>query len=91
MAQVGRISGPLLFANLERNGNDLAFRDTLDTTQLLYLNVNDGKIGVNTDTPINTLDVAGTMRVPNIIHTTAKTSNLDFNNSSISTLSGPIN
>ena len=91
MAQVGRISGPLLTANLERQGKDLAFRDTLDKTQLLYLNVTDGKIGVNTDTPIGILDIAGTMRVPNVIYTTAKNSNLDFNNSSISTLSGPIN
>ena len=31
MAQVGRISGPLLTANLERNGIDLAFRNNLDT------------------------------------------------------------
>jgi len=91
LAQVGRISGPLLTANLERQGKDLAFRDTLDKTQLLYLNVTDGKIGVNTDTPIGILDIAGTMRVPNVIYTTAKNSNLDFNNSSISTLSGPIN
>ncbi len=32
MSQVGRISGPLLTANLERNGNEFAFRNTFGTT-----------------------------------------------------------
>lgn len=40
---VGRITGPLLKANLLRDGVDLAFE-----TDLLYLNVTDGKVGINT-------------------------------------------
>ena len=40
---VGRITGPLLKANLLRDGVNLAFE-----TDLLYLNVIDGKIGINT-------------------------------------------
>ena len=36
---VGRISGPLLKANLLRNGVDLAFE-----TDLLYLDVNNNRI-----------------------------------------------
>jgi len=43
---VGRISGPLLKANLLRNGVDLAFE-----TDLLYLDVNNSRIGVNTAAP----------------------------------------
>ena len=39
---VGRISGPLLKENLLRNGIDLAFE-----TNLLYLDVNNQKIGIN--------------------------------------------
>ena len=40
---VGRITGPLLKANLLRDGVNLAFE-----TDLLYLNVIDGKVGINT-------------------------------------------
>jgi hypothetical protein len=60
---IGRISGPLLKDNLTRDGVPLAFE-----TDLLYLNVVSptnltAKIGVNTDNPGYTLDVAGTTRV----------------------------
>lgn len=54
---VGRISGPLLKSNLIRNGVDLAFE-----TDLLYLDVNNQRIGVNTASPQHDLDVAGTTR-----------------------------
>ena len=42
MPQLGRITGPLLEANLLRNGVDLAFETTL-----LYIDVNDDSIGIN--------------------------------------------
>jgi hypothetical protein len=42
---VGRISGPLLSKNLLRDGVDLAFE-----TDLLYLDVTTGRIGINTST-----------------------------------------
>lgn len=54
---VGRITGPLLAKNLLRDGVDLAFE-----TNLLYLNVTNGKIGVQTSAPTYTLDVNGTFR-----------------------------
>ena len=40
---VGRITGPLLKANLLRDGVDLAFE-----TDLLYLDVINGKVGIKT-------------------------------------------
>ena len=61
MAALGRISGPLLKANLERLGVDLAFE-----TDLLYLNVTDSRIGVNTSNPQYDLDVNGTTRTTNL-------------------------
>ena len=67
MAQVGRISGPLLQADLLRNGNNLAFRNDLDTTQLLLLDVNTGRIGVNTSTSNFDLEVIGTTQTTNLI------------------------
>jgi cytoskeletal protein CcmA (bactofilin family) len=58
---IGRISGPLLKANLIRDGVDLAFE-----TDLLYLDVNNGRIGVNNVSPQYDLDVNGTVRSTNI-------------------------
>ena len=67
MAQVGRISGALLTANLERQGKNLAFRDTLGTTELLYLDVNTGKIAVNNSTPGVEAEIIGTTQSTNLI------------------------
>jgi hypothetical protein len=92
MAQVGRISGPLLFPNLERNGIDLAFRNTLDDTQLLYLDVNSGLIGVNKSDPGNQLDIAGTSKTTNLISTTsANIADFSIDTSNINNLTGDIN
>ena len=57
MAQVGRISGPLLKSNLERNGIDLAFKDVSSSTPTLFLDVNNNRIGVNTQSPIAELQI----------------------------------
>lgn len=58
----GRVSGQLLSANLLRNGEDLAFN-----TELLYIDVNNGRIGVNTIAPSRTLTVAGTLKTDYLI------------------------
>ena len=90
MSQVGRISGPLLKSNLERNGIDLAFRDNLSTTQLLYLDVNNGKIAVNTDSPSKDLDIAGNSKTNTVMSTTASLANFVIENNTIDTLSGNV-
>ena len=59
---IGRISGPLLKANLVREGVNLAFE-----TDLLYLDVNNSRIGVKTASPQYDLDVNGTTRTTNLI------------------------
>jgi len=60
--QLGRISGPLLNANLLRDGNDLRFEN-----QLLYLDVTGKTLSINS-TPINKeLFVNGTLRTDFII------------------------
>jgi hypothetical protein len=61
---IGRISGPLLKANLIRNGIDLAFE-----TDLLYLDVNNQRIGIKTITPQHELDINGTTRTTNLLVT----------------------
>jgi hypothetical protein len=59
---IGRISGPLLKANLVREGVNLAFE-----TDLLYLDVNNSRVGVRTASPQYDLDVTGTTRTTNLI------------------------
>lgn len=58
---VGRISGPLLKSNLLRDGVDLAFE-----TNLLYLDVTNGRVGIKTSTPTDELHVSGTSRTTNL-------------------------
>ena len=64
MSAIGRISGPLLKSNLTRNGIDLAFE-----TDLLYLDVNNQRIGIKNAAPQYELDVTGTTRTTNLITT----------------------
>jgi hypothetical protein len=91
VAQVGRISGPLLEANLERNGIDLAFRNDLDTVQLLYLDVNSGRIAINRDVAAADLDVINTtIRTVNLIGDTAPIANYTFSTNNIDVSTGDI-
>jgi hypothetical protein len=60
--QLGRISGPLLSANLFREGTDLRFQN-----QLLYLDVTSKTLSINS-TPVNkALFVNGTLVTTNIL------------------------
>jgi len=75
---VGNISGPLLTANLLRNGKDLAFE-----TDLLFLNVSDPdpqnfKIGISTSSPAYLLDINGTTRSTNIKSTEVDIGNVNI-------------
>jgi len=58
---IGRISGPLLKQNLIRDGVNLAFE-----TDLLYLDVVNSRVGVNTTSPQHALDIVGTARTTNL-------------------------
>jgi hypothetical protein len=58
---IGRISGPLLASNLVRDGVDLAFE-----TDLLYLDVSNGRIGIRQGKPLYDLDVNGTVNASNL-------------------------
>ena len=78
---IGRISGPLLKANLLREGVNLAFEN-----DLLYLDVNNSRIGIRTDTPQYDLDVNGTTRAPALeISTLANIGNVTITGTTIST------
>jgi hypothetical protein len=80
--ELGRISGPLLSADLRRNGVNLA----IDTDKL-YLNVNNKYVGFGTNTPTRTLTAPGNSRFARtnpalsdlIVTTQADIGNLTFN------------
>jgi len=83
---VGRISGPLLKDNLLRNGVNLAFE-----TSLLYLDVNNNRIGINTGTPAYDLDVNGTTRTTNLQVTNSTTiADITISGSTISSTNSTI-
>ena len=63
---VGRISGPLLKANLERNGIDLDFRNRASDTPLLFFDVSTSKLGVKVDAPATELHIS-----QDVVNTTA--------------------
>jgi hypothetical protein len=89
---IGRISGPLLAQNLLRNGVDLAFE-----TDLLYLDVTNGRIGILNGAPTVALDVKGDIKAQKITVNTATiglitiTSDSVNNTSTITSSFGPIN
>lgn len=60
--ELGRISGPLLSANLLRNGNNLVF-----DSNLLFLNVGNKRLGVNTLGPSRDLTIANTTDTTNLL------------------------
>ena len=77
---VGRISGPLLKDNLLRNGVNLAFE-----TNLLYLDVVNSRVGINTASPTNDLSVNGTTRTTNLyISNSAKIGTITLSGSTVS-------
>jgi hypothetical protein len=89
---IGRISGPLLAQNLLRDGVNLAFE-----TDLLYLDVNTGRIGIRKSNPVYELDVNGTINANNLKVTytgpgtgVSQLGNLVISTGTISTTVGPV-
>ena len=84
---IGRISGPLLKANLLREGVNLAFEN-----DLLYLDVNNNRIGINNASPQYDLDVIGTTRAPALeISTLANIGSVNISGTTISTTQPTLN
>ena len=91
MAQVGRISGPLLTANLERQGKDLDFRNQQASTPLLKFKVDTNRIGVNTTSPAFELDVVDTVKGNFLSTSSLSPGNFTLSGNNINALTGPIN
>ena len=86
---IGRISGPLLKANLVRDGVDLTFRNGASDPDILYIDVNNARIGVNNSAPTTDLHVTGSTRTTTLtvdnqvdvgnLHITGNTISSDLN------------
>ena len=95
---VGRISGPLLAQNLFRDNIPLAFYNTASSdAPVLYLDVQNGYVGIRTAAPAYALDVAGYVNAENlrVVQTAPGTGqgqigNLLFADSSIGSTVGDI-
>ena len=61
---IGKISGAMLFDNLDRQGTDIQLSS--NNTSLLYLNFTSNVIGVANASPTETLTVGGNIRTPNV-------------------------
>ena len=85
MAQVARISGPLLAANLVRTQANLAFE-----TDLLYVGHLNDRIGIKTASPSAELNVAGQIYTPNIYNDRLTGGNLEVNTNGVRSIVGDI-
>jgi hypothetical protein len=85
--EMGRVSGHLLSENLLRNGYDLAFE-----TELLYLDVNNGKVGIKNSAPPFELFVNSHINSTNLFVDTqlSFSSNYTINTNTIQNVSGSI-
>jgi Protein of unknown function (DUF1565) len=91
-ADLGRISGAMLKDNLLRGGEDLVFQNSL-SDNLLYLNVNTGKVGINTDAITRTLTVASNVRTKDLVidgYLNISNFNFDGTTSTLSSTTGDI-
>lgn len=81
MSQLGRISGPLLDANLNRLGVDLTFRNYNSSDDLLYLEVTGGKLGINKTPVTHKLEINSVTHTEDLI----ASSSADINTITMST------
>jgi len=87
--QTGRIGGGVLKDNLLRQGVNLNFKNTSGSTALLHLDVNNAKIGINTETATDALTVPTTLATTNLISTYANIGpNITIDQSQIVALGG---
>ena len=84
---INLISGNILNANLVRGAN-LAISSSSAGANLIFIDTVNGRVGVRTNAPAQTLDVAGVLRVGNV--TISNVGNIDAGNVYINNLLSPV-
>ena len=87
-AQNGRIGGGVLKDNILRNGVDLNFKNTNGSIPVLHLDVNNAKIGVNTDTASDALTIPSPIRTTNLVSTYSNIDHFTIDTSRIEAIGG---
>ena len=87
---VGRISGPLLKRNLIRDGVELTVRNTASDADILYIDVVNGRIGVNSSTPGYDLDVNGTTNTTELRSGLANIDDVEINDAYVKSTVGDL-
>lgn len=87
-AQNGRIGGGVLKDNLLRQGFDLNFKNQDGDTALLHLDVNNSRIGVNTEAPGYDLELPTNFGSSQLIASTTSIDTFDIANSRIDFFTG---
>jgi len=84
---IGRISGPMLYSSLDRQGVSLAI-----DANLTYFDVTNRRVGINTTNPIYSFDSVGNAKIANIIiagsNITSNTGKINFGDWSNLTITG---
>jgi hypothetical protein len=89
--QLGRISGPLLVNNLLRAGQTSGEVNLAFETDLLYIDVINGFIGINTDSPSRDLQVNGTSHTTYLLSdNNLNVANIEFVNNQIQNVTNSI-
>lgn len=84
---INLISGNILNANLVRGAN-LAISSSSAGANLIFIDTLNGRVGVRTNAPSDTLDVAGVLRVGNV--TISNVGNIDAGGVNINDLADPV-
>lgn len=66
---ISKIAGQMLQSTLARDGNNLAFTDTANTSPTLYLDIANTRVGINTNNPTVALEVSGNIKANNLFST----------------------
>ena len=64
---VNYVKGQILSSVLQRDGNNLSIVDTANSMPTLYVDVGNGRIGINTNTAVSTLTVNGNITAGNLV------------------------
>ena len=90
---LGRIGGGVLKDNLERNGSNLNFKNTSGSTALLHLDVNNSRVGINTESPAAgySLDLPTTLSTVGLNSDNTNIQNYTIDSNRIYQNSGDIN
>jgi hypothetical protein len=64
---ISRIAGQMLQANLYRDGNNLSFSNTSTSGSILYIDVGNNFVGINTSNTTSALTINGNINIGNIV------------------------